>query len=295
VSDDPPDRPGVAALLETLEVRRRARTGLATGIVGAALVFVLFAYLPGTDESLVYWAALSVVLASALAGLVTTALVARAAIRRTRRINGISPGRRSPATYAFAFGLVGWIVVSIASTILLDRPTAGLRLGVAILGGGFVALATGGFVVRLAVALSATHEWRPRAVGAAAVADTAVLAAPSVGCPSGGQCLDTPPRLIGAVVGLDPTGVSTAYVVVVVIGGLTVGAAIGWRDVSPPNAVAAGGVAAVGTLPLAAAATSDPAAVRTTALYLPVLTGTLSWVGATAALAAGSPEGSPER
>jgi hypothetical protein len=132
-------------------------------------------------------------------------------------------------------------------------------------------------------------------VAAAAVADTAVLAAPAVGCPSGGPCLDTPDRLAGAVAGLDPTGVGAGYVAVVVVGGLAVGAVLGWRAVSPPNAVAAGGVAAVATLPLAAAATGDPGAVRATALYLPVLAGLFAGIGATAALAASFPAGSPER
>ena len=54
VSGGAPDRPGVAALLEALAVRRHARRGLATGVTVATLVFGLSAYLPGTEESLVY-------------------------------------------------------------------------------------------------------------------------------------------------------------------------------------------------------------------------------------------------
>jgi hypothetical protein len=306
----------VAALLEDLRVRRHVRRGLATGVAVAALVFVAFAYLPGTEESLLYWAGLSVVLATGVAGLVTTLLVARAAVRRTRAVHDLERDRRSPATRAVLVGLGGWLVVAVAATLLLDRPDAGLRLAVATVAGGFLALATGGLAVRVAVALSVTHVWRPRAVAAAAVADTAVsataaaatargrqawvtdtavLAAPAVGCPSGGPCLDTPDRLAGAVAGLDPTGVAAGYVAVVVVGSLAVGAVLGWRAVSPPNAVAAGGVAAVATLPLAAAATGDPGAVRATALYLPVLAGLFAGIGATAALAASSPAGSPER
>jgi hypothetical protein len=285
----------VAALLEDLRVRRHVRRGLATGVAVAALVFVAFAYLPGTEESLLYWAGLSVVLATGVAGLVTTLLVARAAVRRTRAVHDLERDRRSPATRAVLVGLGGWLVVAVAATLLLDRPDAGLRLVVATVAGGFLALATGGLAVRVAVALSVTHAWRPRAVAAAAVADTAVLAAPAVGCPSGGPCLDTPDRLAGAVAGLDPTGVAAGYVAVVVVGSLAVGAVLGWRTVSPPNAVAAGGVAAVATLPLAAAATGDPGAVRATALYLPVLAGLFAGIGATAALAASSPAGSPER
>jgi hypothetical protein len=285
----------VAALLEDLRVRRHVRRGLATGVAVAALVFVGFAYLPGTEESLLYWAGLSVVLATGVAGLVTTLLVARAAVRRTRAVHDLERDRRSPATRAVLVGLGGWLVVAVAATLPLDRPDAGLRLVVATVAGGFLALATGGLAVRVAVALSVTHAWRPRAVAAAAVADTAVLAAPAVGCPSGGPCLDTPDRLAGAVAGLDPTGVAAGYVAVVVVGSLAVGAVLGWRAVSPPNAVAAGGVAAVATLPLAAAATGDPGAVRATALYLPVLAGLFAGIGATAALAASSPAGSPER
>lgn len=276
-------------------MRRHVRRGLATGVAVAALVFVGFAYLPGTEESLLYWAGLSVVLATGVAGLVTTLLVARAAVRRTRAVHDLERDRRSPATRAVLVGLGGWLVVAVAATLPLDRPDAGLRLVVATVAGGFLALATGGLAVRVAVALSVTHAWRPRAVAAAAVADTAVLAAPAVGCPSGGPCLDTPDRLAGAVAGLDPTGVAAGYVAVVVVGSLAVGAVLGWRAVSPPNAVAAGGVAAVATLPLAAAATGDPGAVRATALYLPVLAGLFAGIGATAALAASSPAGSPER
>ena len=54
VSAGAPDRPGVAALLEVLAVRHHARRGLATDVAVATLVFGLSAYLPGTEESLVY-------------------------------------------------------------------------------------------------------------------------------------------------------------------------------------------------------------------------------------------------
>jgi hypothetical protein len=289
VPADSPDRPGVAALLDELEVRRHARSGVATGVGVAAVVFLVFAYLPGTAESLWYWAGLSVVLATGLAALVTTVLVARAALQRTRAVHDIERDRRSPATRAFLVGLGGWLVVSVAATLLLDRPDAGLRLVVAALAGGFLAVATGGLAVRVAVALSISHVWRPRAVAAAAVGDTAVLAAPAVGCPSGGPCLDTPDRLVAAVAALDPTGVAAAYLAVVVVGSLAVGAALGWRGASPPNAVAAGGIAAVAMLPLTAAAAGGPGVIRTTAVYLPVVTGTVSAIGAAAALAASSP------
>jgi len=295
VSADTPDRPGIAALLDELEVRRHACRGVATGFGVAAVVFLVFAYLPGTEESLWYWAGLSVVLATGLAALVTTVLVARAALQRTRAVHDVERDRRPPATRAFLVGVGGWLVVSVAATLILDRPDAGIRLVVAALAGGFLALATGGLAVRVAVALSISHDWRPRAVAAAAVVHTAVLAAPAVGCPSGGPCLDTPNRLVAAVTGLDPSGLAAGYLAVVVVGGLAVGAALGWRGLSPPNAVAAGGIAAVAMLPLAAAAAGDPGVIRTTAVYLPVLAGTVSGIGAAAALAASSPEGPPER
>ena len=54
VSGGAPDRPGVAAHLEALAVRRHVRRGLANGVAVATLVFGLSAYLPGTEESLVY-------------------------------------------------------------------------------------------------------------------------------------------------------------------------------------------------------------------------------------------------
>ena len=91
VSAGAPDRPSVAALLEALAVRRHARRGLAAGAAVATLVFGLFAYLPGTEESLVYWAGLSVVLAAGVADLVTTVLVARD-LRRPERSTTSSRG-----------------------------------------------------------------------------------------------------------------------------------------------------------------------------------------------------------
>jgi len=284
----------VAALVAELEVRRHARTGLAVGVVVAVAVFGLFAYLPGTEESLLFWAALAFVLASAVAGLVTTVLVARAAVRRTWAVHDVEP-RRSPATVAVLVGLLGWVAVPVVSTLVIERPGAGVELLFALATGGFVSLVTGGLTVRAAAAFSVTHTWRPRATAVAAVAETGLLAAPAVGCPSGGPCLDTPDRLVAAVVALDPAAVAVSYAMVVAVGGLAVGVRLGVRGITPSNAVAAGVVAAIATLPLAAAASGDPAAVRTTALYLPVLTGGLSGIGAAAALAAGSPEGSPER
>ncbi|WP_254839830.1 DUF7536 family protein [Natronomonas marina] len=295
MSADTPDRPGVAALAEELEVRRHARSGLLAGAAIAAAVFVIFAYLPGTDESLLYWGALSFVLATAVAGLVTTLLVARAAYRRTLSVNGIDPGRRSPSTLAVLIGLLGWALVPVVATLAVERPSGGFRLLVALVTGGFVALAVGGLGLRVAVALSLSHEWRPREAAAGAVVYTALVAAPAVGCPSGGACLGTPDGLVAAVVGLDPAAVSTVYAAVVLAGGFLVGAALGVRGAAPPHGVVAGVVAAIATLPLVAAASGDPAVVRSTALYLPVLLGTVGGVGGAVVVGIRSSDGSPER
>ena len=295
VSADTPDRPGVTALLEELEVRRHARSGLLAGVGVAAVVFVVFAYLPGTDESLLYWTALSFVLATAVAGFVTTVLVARAAYRHTLSVNGIDPGRRSPATLAAVFGLLGWLVVPVAFTLAVDRPTEGLRLLVAVVTGGFVSLAVGGLGLRLVVALSLSHEWRPPAAAAGAAAYTALVAAPAVGCPSGGFCLGTPHGLAAAVVGLDPRATAAGYAAVVLGGGALVGAGLGARGAAPPHGFFAGVVATVGVLPLVASAAADPAVVRSTALYLPALLGGVGALGGAAVLALPSAGGSGER
>lgn len=295
VSADAPDRPGVAVLVEELEVRRHARSGIVAGVVVATLVFLAFAYLPGTEESLLFWAALAFVLASAVAGLVTAALVARAAYRRTRSVHDIEGGRRSPATVAVGVGVLGWMLVPVAAAVALERSTPSVALLVALATSAFVALAVGGLLVRVAVALTVGHEWRPRTAAAGAVADTALLAAPAVGCPSGGPCLDTPDRLVAAVVGLDPGAVAVTYAAVVGIGCLLVGSVLGVREASPPHGIAAGVMAAIAVLPLAAAASGDPVAVRSTAVWLPVLLGALGAIGGAAGRAARSRAGSPER
>ena len=90
--------------------------------------------------------------------------------------------------------------------------------------------------------------------------------------------------------GVDAGAVAPAYAAVVVAGALVVSATLGNRGAPPPNAVAAGAVAAIASLPLAAAAAGDADTVRTTARYLPVLVGTVSGTGAVVALAVGSSE-----
>lgn len=279
MSADGPDRPGVAALVAELEVRRHVRTAALAGFAFALAVFLFFAYLPGTDESLVYWAGLTFVLAFAVAGLVATVLLAYAAYRRTLSVTGADPGRRSPTTLAVVFGLLGWVLVPVAVTLAFDRVDSGFELAVATVTGSFVVLVVGGLGLRLVTALSLSHAWRPFDGAVAAVAYTALVAGPAVGCPSGGPCLGTPERLVAATVGVDPGAVTPAYAAVTLGGGLLLGVGLGLRDAAPPHGFFAGVVAAVAGLPVVAAATDDPAVVRTTALYLPVVLGTVAALG----------------
>jgi hypothetical protein len=279
VSADSPDRPGVAAIVAELEVRRHVRTAVVVGVVFALAVFVLFAYLPGTDESLLYWTGLTFVLASAVVGLVATVLVGHAAYRRTLEVNDIDPGRRSPTKLAIAFGLLGWVLVPVVVTLAFERPNEGFRLVVALLTSGFVVLVVGALGLKLTTALSLTHEWRPFDAAVGAVAYTALVAGPALGCPSGGFCLGTPNTLVAATVGVDPAAVAPAYALVALGGGLLVGIALGFRSVTPPNAFFAGIVATVATLPVVAAATGSPETVRSTALYLPILLGGVAALG----------------
>lgn len=281
---DVPDRPGVAVLLAELEVRRHVRTALAVGVGFALVVFVLFAYLPGTDESLVFWAGLTFVLASSVAGLVGTILVARAAYRRTLDVNGIEPGRRSSTTLAFLFGLAGWVLVPVSVTLVFDRPNEGLRLAVALVTSGFVVLVVGSLGLKLVGALSLTHTWRPRETSVAGVFLTAVVALPAVGCPTGGLCLGTPDQLVAATFGFDASAVSPAYGLLTLGGALVLGAALGGRGATPPNGFLPGVVAVLSTLPIVAAASGDPSVVRSTAFSLPMVLGGVGAVGCALAL-----------
>jgi hypothetical protein len=307
VSADSPDRPGVAAIAAELDVRRHVRTAVFAGLAFAIGVFLLFAYLPGTEESLLYWGALTFVLAFAVACLVATVLLSHAAYRRALAVNGVDPGGRSPTTLAAVVGLLGWVFVPIAGTLAFDSVSVGLglvvgtttgtgapgglALVVAVVMGGFVVLAVGGFGLTFVTALSLSHRWRPREAVAAAVAYTAVVAAPAVGCPSGGACLGTPDRLVAATVGLDPAAVGPAYAAVALGGGLAVGIALGVRGAAPPHAFFAGCVATASALPVVAAAAGDPVVVRSTALYLPMLLGSVAALGNGIALAAGDRTG----
>jgi hypothetical protein len=287
VSADRPDRPGVAALIAELEVRRHVRTAVIAGIGFAALVFLLFAYLPGTDESLLYWGSLTVVLAFAVGCLVAGVLVGRAAYRRTLSVNGIEPGRRSPTTLAAVLGLLGWVIVPVVATLAVEIPGEGFRLTVALLTSGFVVLVVGSLGLKLVAALSLSHVWRPLDAAVGAVAYTALVALPAVGCPSGGPCLGTPNRLVAAVLALDPTLVSSVYAGGVLVGGLLIGFVLGLRGAAPPHGFFAGVVASMSTLIIVAATTADPTALRSTALYLPILLGTTGALGGAVAVVTG--------
>jgi hypothetical protein len=81
------DSSGRAALVEALRVRRNARRGLATGVVVAGVVFLVFVVLPsGTARPTAYYGALGFVLAMTVAGLATAVLVAVRAYRLTREL-----------------------------------------------------------------------------------------------------------------------------------------------------------------------------------------------------------------
>nr|WP_283102276.1 hypothetical protein [Haloplanus sp. XH21] len=98
VSDDTPDRPPVAGLLDALRVRRNATIGAVAGVVLAGLgylvrVFELIGPVAGTQSYPVvgpegWYLLLSVVLASATALLVTTLLTAATAYRLVGRQQG---------------------------------------------------------------------------------------------------------------------------------------------------------------------------------------------------------------
>lgn len=81
------DSGGRAALVEALRVRRNAKRGLATGVLVAGLVFLLFVVLPSdTARPMAYYGALAFVLAMTVAGLATAVFVAARAYRLTREL-----------------------------------------------------------------------------------------------------------------------------------------------------------------------------------------------------------------
>lgn len=89
--DGVPDRPGAAGLLRALDVRRNAAVGTAVGVGVAALlyavrVFELLGPAPPGEGGPVLFAMLGVVLAFAVAVLVTAALTLVAVYRQVREL-----------------------------------------------------------------------------------------------------------------------------------------------------------------------------------------------------------------
>ncbi len=81
------DSGGRAALVAALRVRQNAKRGLATGVLVAGVVFLVFVVLPsGTVRPTAYYGALAFVLAMAVAGLATGLFVAVRAYRLTREL-----------------------------------------------------------------------------------------------------------------------------------------------------------------------------------------------------------------
>lgn len=273
---DRPDRPGVAALADELNVRRHARVAVGAGVGFALLVFVLFAYLPGTDESILYWASLTFVLAFAASALIATVLVGRAAYRRTRDLSDADAGDRSATTLALLFGVLGWVLVPVIAAVAIGRPSPEQQLSIALLTAGFAALVVGSLGLRFVTALTLTHEWRPGAAVVGAVVYTTLVAAPAI---DPATRLGTPDQLVTAVVGLDAGAVAPTYAAVTLGGGVLVGVLFALRGATPPHGFFAGVVAAISVLPLVAATTASPELVRTTGLYLPILLGTAGAVG----------------
>ncbi|MFB6103932.1 MAG: hypothetical protein ABEJ57_02440 [Halobacteriaceae archaeon] len=81
-----PDRSGsgLAALVEVLELRRRARIGFGAGILLATAVFVLFVVLPEATRDLPLYLTLGGVLALSLGMLFTAILVLVPVVRFIR-------------------------------------------------------------------------------------------------------------------------------------------------------------------------------------------------------------------
>lgn len=105
MNGDRPDRPPLVALLETLDVRRNATVGFGTGLlVGSAAylfrVLELWGPVAGGQEYPLFGAdgwflALAFVLAVTFGGLVTAALLVRAAVRETKELSESESAERS--------------------------------------------------------------------------------------------------------------------------------------------------------------------------------------------------------
>lgn len=260
-------------MVEKLNVERHARVSVVIGVVVSLVVFVLFAYLPGTEESLLFWAALAFVLAFAIVVLLVSILVGREAYHLAIATDDADSGRRSPITIAAVVGLFGWIGVPVVTTLLAPAVP---ETPVVALTAGFASLTVGAVGTAVVAALSLETRWHPSAVVGGSVVYTAVVVVPGLGAQFR---IDTPDRLVAAALSLDPAGVSPLYAAVVVAGGLAVGFFFGVRKVAPAHGFVVGTVAAISALPIVAA-TGDTVAIRASGIYLPILLGGVCSVGA---------------
>lgn len=84
--DDVPDRPGVANVLQALNVRRNAAVGFGVGVAFTLFVVYVYVIVPDRSYSLGLWATLGFVLAVGTGLLVTALLTAGSAVRRAREL-----------------------------------------------------------------------------------------------------------------------------------------------------------------------------------------------------------------
>jgi predicted tellurium resistance membrane protein TerC len=86
VSEDPPERPGVARLVEALNVRRNAAVGFGVGVLLAAALVAGVAVGPVGRFPTVYYLALGFVLAVGTGLLLTAVFTLGSAVRRARSL-----------------------------------------------------------------------------------------------------------------------------------------------------------------------------------------------------------------
>ncbi len=88
-TDDRPGRPGTAAFLAALRVRRNAKVGFALGIVvGLALLALVVRGAAAAQYPVYLYAALAFVLAVGVGLLLTAALTVGVAVRQAREMDG---------------------------------------------------------------------------------------------------------------------------------------------------------------------------------------------------------------
>lgn len=277
----PPDGSGVAALVAELDVRRHLRVALVTAVGFSLAVFVLFAYLPGTAYPLPYWGALSFVLAFAVFVLVATALVARAAYRRTLAETG-GERRRSPYAAAVVVGAVGWVGVEVALATGTVPPRPVAVLVAALVSTSFLAAALAAVGLWVVVSLSLSHRWRPAPGALGAGIYTTVVVGPAAPCAVGSACPGSPVGLALLVATGDPGVVPAGYATAVIVAGLAIGGSLVTLDAAPPHGFLAGAVAGLAALPVVAASAGDPGLLRTGGPTLPLALGVVGAVGGAA-------------